>query len=79
MVDVLEDFFELIEESQNLPKSVLLGLKQSYKLNHQDRPYLFLAECLFYALVCQHNKRQQYIEPDFSRYFKTIRRACVAS
>ena len=34
LADTIEDFFELIEESQNLPKSVLLGLKQSYKLNH---------------------------------------------
>lgn len=65
--DTIEDFFELIEESQNLPKSVLLGLKKSYKFSHQDRPYLFLAECLFYALACQHNKQQQYIEPDFSQ------------
>ena len=72
LVDVLEDFFELIEESQNLPKSVLLGLKKSYKLNHQDRPYLFLAECLFYALTCQHNKQQQYIEPDFSQETEVI-------
>ena len=70
--DTLEDFFELIEESQNLPKSVLLGLKKSYKLNHQDRPYLFLAECLFYALVCQHNKRQQYIEADFSQETEVV-------
>lgn len=72
LADVLEDFFELIEESQNLQKSVLLGLKQSYKLNHQDRPYLFLAECLFYVLVCQHNKQQQYIEPDFSQETEVI-------
>lgn len=72
LADVLEDFFELIEESQNLSKSVLLGLKQSYKLNHQDRPYLFLAECLFYALTCQHNKQQQYIEPDFSQETEVI-------
>ena len=72
LADVLEDFFELIEESQNLPKSVLLGLQQSYKLNHQDRPYLFLTECLFYALVCQHNKRQQYIEPDFSQETEVV-------
>lgn len=74
LTDTLEDFFKLIEESQNLPKSVLFGLKQSYKLNHQDRPYLFLAECLFYALACQHNKRQQYIEPDFSQETEVISR-----
>lgn len=72
LADVLEDFFDLIEESQNLSKSVLLGLKQSYKFNHQDRPYLFLAECLFYALACQHNKQQQYIEPDFSQETEVI-------
>ena len=72
LADTIEDFFELIEESQNLPKSVLLGLKKSYKLNHQDRPYLFLAECLFYALTCQHNKQQQYIEPDFSQETEVI-------
>lgn len=72
LADVLEDFFELIEELQNLPKSVLLGLKQSYKFNHQDRPYLFLAECLFYALACQHNKRQQYIEADFSQETEVV-------
>ena len=72
LIDTLEDFFKLIEESQNLPKSVLFGLQQSYKLNHQDRPYLFLAECLFYALACQHNKQQQYIEPDFSQETEVI-------
>lgn len=72
LADVLEDFFNLIEESQNLSKSVLLGLQQSYKLNHQDRPYLFLSECLFYALACQHNKQQQYIELDFSQEIEVI-------
>ena len=72
LTDTLEDFFKLIEESQNLSKSVLLGLQQSYKLNYQDRPYLFLAECLFYALACQHNKRQQYIEPDFSQETEVV-------
>lgn len=72
LADVLEDFFDLIEESQNLPKSVLLGLKQAYKFNHQNRPYLFLAECLFYALACQHNEQQQYIEPDFSQETEVI-------
>lgn len=72
LADTIEDFFELIEESQNLPKSVLLGLKQSYKLNHQDRPYLFLAECLFYGLAYQHNKYQQYIESDFSQETEAV-------
>ena len=53
---------------------MLLGLKQAYKFNHQDRPYLFLAECLFYALACQHNKQQQYIEPDFSQEIEVVSR-----
>lgn len=67
-----EDFLDLLEQAQNLPKSILLGLKQSYQLNHAERPYLFLAECLFYALAFQHNKRQQYIEPDFSQETEVV-------
>ncbi|MCB2861399.1 hypothetical protein JXW62_09775 [Streptococcus suis] len=69
-----EDFFDLLEQAQNLPKSILLGLKQSYQLNHAERPYLFLAECLFYALACQHNKHQQYIELDFSQETEVVSR-----
>lgn len=69
-----EDFFDLLEQVQNLPKSILLGLKQSFQLNHAERPYLFLAECLFYALACQHNKHQQYIELDFSQETEVVSR-----
>ena len=69
---VLEDCFELLEESQNLPKTILFGLEQSYELNHVDRPYLFLAECLFYSLACYHNKRQEYISIDFSQETEVI-------
>ena len=69
-----EDFLDLLEQAQNLPKSILLGLKQSYQLNHAERPYLFLAECLFYALACQHNKHQQYIELDFSQEMEVVSR-----
>jgi len=67
LAETLEDFFEALEESQNLPKTVLLGLKRSFQLNHADRPYLFLVECLYYALAYQHNKDQDYIFPDFSQ------------
>lgn len=63
----LQGFSELLENTQNVPKSILLGLKQSFQLNHTERPYLFLVECLFYALACQHNKHQAYIEPDSSQ------------
>lgn len=34
--EVLEDVFGLLENSQNLLKTVVLGLKQSFKLNHAD-------------------------------------------
>ncbi|HEM3438726.1 hypothetical protein [Streptococcus suis] len=69
-----EGFFVLLEQAQNLPKSILLGLKQSFQLNHTERPYLFLVECLFYALACQHNKHQTYIAPDFSQETEIIAR-----
>ena len=69
-----EDFLDLLEQAQNLPKSILLGLKQSFQLNHTERPYLFLAECLFYALACQHNKHQGYIELDFSQETEVVAR-----
>ena len=64
----------MLEQAQNLPKSILLGLKQSFQLNHTERPYLFLAECLFYALACQHNKHQGYIELDFSQETEVVAR-----
>lgn len=70
---VLEDCFELLEESQNLPKTILFGLEQSYELNHVDRPYLFLAECLFYSLACYHNKRQEYISIDLAKKQRSFR------
>ena len=47
LADILEDFFELIEESQNLPKSVLLGLKKSYKLNHKTDLIFFWLSVYF--------------------------------
>ena len=49
-------------------------MKQSFQLNHTERPYLFLAECLFYALACQHNKHQGYIELDFSQETEVVAR-----
>ncbi|MDG3131616.1 hypothetical protein MKL26_01075 [Streptococcus suis] len=74
LFEVLEDVFDLLEQSDNLPKSILLGLKQSFQLNHSERPYLFLVECLFYALACQHNKHQTYIAPDFSQETEVVAR-----
>lgn len=74
LFDVLEDFFDLLERSQNLPKSIRLGLEHSYKFYHVDRPYLFLVECLFYALSYRHNRHQEYIEPDFSQETEVVSR-----
>ncbi|HEL0711074.1 TPA: hypothetical protein TVQ98_001514 [Streptococcus equi subsp. zooepidemicus] len=72
LFEVLEDTFDLLEQSQNLPKSIRLGLEQSYTLYHADRPYLFLAECLFCALVCQHHKHQEYLTVDFSQETEVV-------
>lgn len=72
LLEVLEDTFDLLEQSQNLPKSIRLGLEQSYRFYHADRPYLFLAECLFYALACQHNKHQEYLAVDFSQETEVV-------
>lgn len=72
LFEVLEDTFNLLEQSQNLSKSIRLGLEQSYRLHHADRPYLFLAECLFYALACQHNKPQEYFAVDFSQETEVV-------
>lgn len=63
----LEDFFNCLEQATNLSVSVQLGLKQSYKLNHAIRPYLFLVECLYYALVSYHLSDTIYQEIDFSQ------------
>lgn len=56
----LEALFEQIKNSDNLPESVYLGLCHSYQVHASNRPYLFLAECLYYALSCRHDKTVSY-------------------
>ncbi|MGT2967984.1 MULTISPECIES: DUF2806 domain-containing protein [Streptococcus] len=57
---MLEAVYGLIKESSNLSQEVYLGLTQSYVKNKDNRPYLFLAESFYYALVCRHNKTANY-------------------
>ena len=62
-----EDFFDQLEQANHLPVLVLIGLKESYQNNHETRPYLFLAECLYYALVCDHQSNIVYQFPDTNK------------
>jgi len=68
----LEDFFELLEESTNLSVSIQISLKKSYKLNHAIRPYLFVVECFYYALISYHQSNIAYKEVDFSQESQPI-------
>lgn len=63
----LDDVAKELKEANNLPVSVQIGLEQSYRLNYDVRPYLFLAECLYYALVCYHQTNITYQLPDTSQ------------
>lgn len=69
---VLDAFYQALETSQNLPKDTLLGLKHSYQLNCEVRPYLFLTECLFYALACSHNPHSHYTEIDSTKEIAVV-------
>lgn len=63
----LDDIAKELREVNNLPVSVQIGLEQSYQLNCEVRPYLFLAECLYYALACYHQANITYQLPDISQ------------
>ncbi|HEM6246656.1 TPA: DUF2806 domain-containing protein [Streptococcus suis] len=67
LASVIEKFFRLLEQANHLPVSVLIGLKESYQNNRETRPYLFLAECLYYALACDHQSNIVYQLPDASK------------
>lgn len=56
----LEEIYQLLETSSNFPKDIYSGLKHSFEQHHQTRPYLFLAECLYYALANVHGKQVSY-------------------
>ncbi|HGA1258446.1 TPA: hypothetical protein ACIRHV_000818 [Streptococcus suis] len=67
LASVTEEFFRLLEQANHLPVSVLIGLEESYQNNRETRPYLFLAECLYYALACDHQSNIVYQLPDASK------------
>lgn len=51
---------QLLKTATNLNQEVYLGLSQSFIKNKANRPYLFLAECFYYALESIHNKAAAY-------------------
>ncbi|HEM3460992.1 hypothetical protein [Streptococcus suis] len=57
---IVEENYQLLKDSTNLNQDIFQGLLQSYAKNKDRRPYLFLAECFYYALACQHNKSVSY-------------------
>ncbi|MBO4127019.1 DUF2806 domain-containing protein [Streptococcus suis] len=58
--NVCEKIATLLKEATNLNQEVYLGLSQSFVKNKTNRPYLFLAECFYYALETAHNKAVTY-------------------
>lgn len=67
LASAIEEVFKQLEQANHLPVSVLTGLAESYRNNCATRPYLFLAECLYYALVCDHQSNVVYQLPDASK------------
>lgn len=61
VADTLEEFRTILE-TDTPPRDIQLGLLASYASNKTTRPYLFLAECLFYSLAILHNKNTSYQE-----------------
>lgn len=57
---MVEATYQFLKESTNLNQDIYQGLLQSYAKNKDSRPYLFLAECFYYALACRHNKAVNY-------------------
>lgn len=65
--NVMNDSYEAIVQSSNLSGSIQTGLMQSYLRNQESRPYLFLAECLFYSLEIPKVPLASYKEISFDR------------
>lgn len=63
---LLEATHQLLKESSNFNQVIYTGLLQSYTKYHTSRPYLFLAECFYYALESWHNKKAEYISFEVS-------------
>ena len=60
----VEEFNNLLESSSNLPQDIYFGLKKSFAQNKSNRPYLFIAESLYYSLEIAHNKKAEYVSFD---------------
>ncbi|HEL0726948.1 TPA: hypothetical protein TVR14_000433 [Streptococcus equi subsp. zooepidemicus] len=57
---MVEATHNLLKESTNLNQDIYQGLFHSYCQNKDNRPYLFLSECFYYALACCHDKTVSY-------------------
>ncbi|MFX4011319.1 hypothetical protein ACJBYS_04445 [Streptococcus suis] len=57
---MVEATHNLLKESTNLNQDIYQGLLHSYCKNKDNRPYLFLSECFYYALACCHDKTVSY-------------------
>lgn len=57
---MVEATYRLLKDSTNLNQDIYQGLLQSYAKNKDNRPYLFLAECFYYALASRHDKTIGY-------------------
>ena len=57
---IIEATYQLLKESTNLNQDIYQGLLRFYAKNKSARPYLFLAECFYYALACRHDKTANY-------------------
>jgi hypothetical protein len=67
---VAEALSENIRTASNITGDINEGLILSYRLHHENRPYLFLSEALYYALEMQNNKNAAYreLEPNRQRH-----------
>lgn len=59
-LNMCDKTLQLLKTATNLNQEVYLGLSQSFIKNKANRPYLFLAECFYYALESIHNKAAAY-------------------
>ncbi|HFI0035229.1 TPA: hypothetical protein ACGOTT_000116 [Streptococcus suis] len=63
---MVEETYQLLKKSTNMSQDIYQGLLQSYVKNKDNRPYLFLAECFYYALARRHDKMVNYISATVS-------------
>lgn len=65
--DTIEEIYQLLKTSANFPKDIYSGLKHSFEQHYQTRPYLFLAECLYYALANAKDNQVSYHSLEFQK------------